>query len=564
MKFYSVVIEGGVYINQPKPIPRKYDELMRNIETGIYQIPKFQRDFIWEKERVAKLLDSIIKGYPIGTFILWKTRDRLRSVKKIGSEIFKEIPEGDFVYYILDGQQRVTSLYLPVKGTVLKEGENYKEIYVDIEEAKKWFENSEYDGDMVTIEKPEHNLFITFHDLVNERTSKLARKFDGRVDRDFIEDLIDDIKDMIRGYEFSTIEIENQPLGRVTEIFTRINTAGKTLTLFEIMNAKVYQESNGKVIFDLEEEFNTLINELESANYETIAENRTILLQLISLILKQNAKRDVILSLPKEDFINVWDDSVKSLKLAIDKIRTYFRIPVSKLVPYYVLLVPIAYFYYINNFKEPNPDQTKDLEKYFFRSAFTNRFSSAVESKLNNDIKIIEKIKNKEKINWNNEIPVNFDKELLIEWLKEPFTASNAFDKGVLCILAYFQPKRFNDNGIVILDNSWLNRSNSKNYHHFFPKAYLKKVGKTDYANALANITFVDDYLNKREIKAKPPSKYILKEYAKINPHLSDTLKSHLIDDINDFGISNDDYDKFLEKRSKKILNEIIKRIGDV
>ena len=64
-------------MNQPKPIPRKYDELMRNIENGIYQIPKFQRDFIWEKERVAKLLDSIIKRYSIGTFILWKTRDRL-------------------------------------------------------------------------------------------------------------------------------------------------------------------------------------------------------------------------------------------------------------------------------------------------------------------------------------------------------------------------------------------------------------------------------------------------------------------------------------------------------
>ena len=551
-------------MNQPKPIPRKYDELMRNIENGIYQIPKFQRDFIWEKERVAKLLDSIAKGYPIGAFILWKTRDRLRSVKKIGSEIFKELPEGDFVYYILDGQQRITSLYLAVKGINLSGGDNYKEIYVNLEEAKKWLKNPEYDGEIVTIEKPEHNLFISFYELVNERTSKLARKFDGSVDRDFIEDLIDDLKDMIRGYEFSTIEIENQPLGRVTEIFTRINTAGKTLTLFEIMNAKVYQEMNGTVIFDLEEKFNELINDLENANYETIAENRTIILQLISLILKQNAKRDAILSLPKEDFINIWDDAVKALKLAIDKVRTYFRIPVSKLLPYYVLLVPIAYFYYINNFKETNPEQAKNLETYFFRSAFTNRFSSAVESKLNNDVKIMDKIRNKQKIDWNNEIPVNFDKNLLKDWLKEPFTTSNASNKGVLCILAYFQPKRFNDNGLVILDNSWLSRSNSRNYHHFFPKAYLKKVGKEDISNALANITFVDDYLNKREIRAKPPSKYILEEFAKLNSDIEETLKSHLIDDIKNFGITDDDYEIFLEKRSERVADEILKRIGGI
>jgi len=551
-------------VNQPKPIPRKYDELMRNIENGIYQIPKFQRDFIWEKERVAKLLDSIIKGYPIGTFILWKTRDRLRSVKKIGSEIFKELPEGDFVYYILDGQQRITSLYLAVKGIILNDGGNYKEISVDLEEAKKWIKYPEYDGEIVTIEKPKHNLFVTFYELVNGRTSKLARKFGSLVDRDYIEDLIDDLKDMIRGYEFSTIEIENQPLGRVTEIFTRINTAGKTLTLFEIMNAKVYQERNGKVIFDLEEKFNELINDLESANYGTIKDNKTIILQLISLILKQSAKRDAILSLPKEDFINIWDNAVRALKLAIDKVRTYFRIPVSKLLPYYALLVPIAYFYYINNFKELSPEQAKDLERYFFRSAFTNRFSSAVESKLTNDIKIMEKIKFKQKIDWSNELSVNFDKELLIERLKEPFTTSKAFDKGVLCILAYFQPKRFNDNGLVILDNSWLSHSNSKNYHHFFPKAYLKKIGKVDFANALANITFVDDYLNKREIKAKPPSRYVLAEFAKMNPYIDETLKSHLIDDINDFGVSNDDYDAFLEKRCEKIVNEILTRIGGI
>ena len=548
-------------MNQPKPIPRTYNELMNNIEKGIYQIPKFQRDFIWEKSQVAKLLDSIIKGYPIGTFILWKTKDRLRSVKKIGSEILREPPEGDFVYYVLDGQQRITSLYLAVKGIILSDGENYKELYVNLEEAKKWMENPEYEGEIVTIEKPKHNLFISFYELVNERTSKLARKFVSSVDRDSIEDLIDDLKDMVRGYEFSTIEIENQPLGRVTEVFTRINTAGKTLTLFEIMNAKVYQEIDGKVIFDLEEKFNELINDLENANYETIAENKTIILQLVSLILKRNAKRDAILSLPKEEVIDIWNDAVKALKLAIDKIRTHLRIPVSKLLPYYVLLVPIAYFYYTNNFEEPDATQTKNLEIYFFRAAFTNRFSSAVESKLNNDIQIIDKIKQKDKVDWDKEIPVNFDRNSLINWLKEPFTTSNAFDKGVLCILAYFQPRRFNDNGLVILDNSWLSRSNSRNYHHFFPKAYLRKKGEGDLANALANITFIDDYLNKRIIKAKPPSKYILEEFAKKNPDIEETLKSHLIDDIDTFGITHNNYDDFLEKRSERIAREILKRI---
>ncbi|WP_300704040.1 DUF262 domain-containing protein, partial [uncultured Campylobacter sp.] len=94
-------------MQQPKPISRRYDDIIRNIENGIYQIPKFQR-------KSAKLIESLLKGYPIGSFILWKTKERLKSLKKLGGEILKEIEEGDFVYYILDGQQRITSLYLAI------------------------------------------------------------------------------------------------------------------------------------------------------------------------------------------------------------------------------------------------------------------------------------------------------------------------------------------------------------------------------------------------------------------------------------------------------------------
>ena len=61
-------------MQQAKPIGRKYDDIIRNIESGIYQIPKFQRDFVWDKNKSAKLIESLLKGYPIGSFILWKLK----------------------------------------------------------------------------------------------------------------------------------------------------------------------------------------------------------------------------------------------------------------------------------------------------------------------------------------------------------------------------------------------------------------------------------------------------------------------------------------------------------
>lgn len=58
----------------PEPVSRQFSTLMNDIETGKLKIPQFQRDFIWEIKKSSDLLDSIVKGYPIGTFILWKTK----------------------------------------------------------------------------------------------------------------------------------------------------------------------------------------------------------------------------------------------------------------------------------------------------------------------------------------------------------------------------------------------------------------------------------------------------------------------------------------------------------
>jgi len=66
-------------MNQPEPQASSLATLLAEIEKGLIKIPQFQRDFVWRKQKSAKLLDSIFKGYPIGTFILWRTKVRLIS-----------------------------------------------------------------------------------------------------------------------------------------------------------------------------------------------------------------------------------------------------------------------------------------------------------------------------------------------------------------------------------------------------------------------------------------------------------------------------------------------------
>ncbi|PYD84200.1 hypothetical protein DNF23_55850, partial [Pseudomonas syringae pv. pisi] len=63
------------FLLRPENAVKKYEALFLEIDSGQIKLPMFQREFVWDKEQSAKLIDSILKGYPIGTFILWKTKD---------------------------------------------------------------------------------------------------------------------------------------------------------------------------------------------------------------------------------------------------------------------------------------------------------------------------------------------------------------------------------------------------------------------------------------------------------------------------------------------------------
>ena len=127
-------MDGLIY--QPKPGTILYNNLIADIESGRIKIPQFQRKFVWSLEQTASLIDSILKGYPIGTVIIWETDERLRAVRNLGEVALPETPMGSKVQYVLDGQQRMTSLFVALKGIKLKnENEeivDYAEMYADL------------------------------------------------------------------------------------------------------------------------------------------------------------------------------------------------------------------------------------------------------------------------------------------------------------------------------------------------------------------------------------------------------------------------------------------------
>tara|TARA_R110001606_G_scaffold386007_1_gene549809 strand:- start:1376 stop:3490 length:2115 start_codon:yes stop_codon:yes gene_type:complete len=531
---------------QPKPDSKKYTDLISEIQKGQIKIPKFQRDFVWSIDKTAKLLDSILKGYPIGTFILWETNERLNDIKNIGNLVLPPVPDDIKVQYVLDGQQRITSLYAAFLGaSIQKEGEkkitNYGSIFVDLEGD---IDNN--DEQIIVSEQPETKN-ISLKDLLNSKYSDLRENYSNEdIDK------IQEYKETFTSYDFSTVVLRKEDIDSAIEVFTRINTGGQTLTLFEIMSAKTYDEEQK---FDMQDRFQKLLKQLEVSKYETISS--TVILNVLGLILSKNkeCKRKVVLQLDKQSIIDIWDDVISSLKESIDYFRSVYRIPVSTLLPYDALLVPFSYFFYYQK-EKPKGEQIKYLEEFFWRISLSYRYSSSTESKLAQDIKRIDQILNGERPNYDElKVFLSSPRDLI----DTNFSAGNSYCKAVLCLLAYSEPKDFQDNGKVILDNSWLKMANSKNYHHFFPKSYLRKQGIGN-ENSIVNITLVGADLNKRKIRAKAPSIYI-QDFLDENAELHKSIKSHLIDNIDDFGIHSDDYSVFLEKRATSIYNALKNRI---
>ena len=527
-------------MQQPQPGSQALSSIVHEIERGSVKVPQFQRDFVWSKDKSARLLDSLLKGFPIGTFILWKTDEELRSIRNLGGVDLLPTPKGDSVQYVLDGQQRLTSLFATLKGlTVQRTGrtENFREMYVDLAAGP--------DESLVftDVSQTQSDSCVPFADLVKKDFDELG------VLPEFRE-RVRNYKRIIDGYQCSVIVVPEARIDTATEIFTRINVTGKPLSVFEIMVAKTFDYDKN---FDLAEKTNYLIEDLADHDYGTLPD--IVFLQAASVIMTKECSKKHILQLNKQKFIETWATTEDAIRSAVDYLRMSLLVPVSQLLPYKALLVPIAYFF-AKHPAPPSGEMDDRLRDFFWRVSLSGRYSYSLETRLAQDVHIIDDILDGKQPVY--DYPVKPTKEFVES--SGAFNAGRSFVKAVLCCLAGKRPRSFKNNAHVIINNDWLKRANSKNYHHFFPKASFKGQHANDKRiNHIANITIVDDYVNKREIRSKRPSVYI-EEFQKKNVNIPKALRTHLIS-MDQAGILDDDYDKFFNYRCRAIARELAKKL---
>lgn len=517
------------------------ENILQDAQKGQIKIPQFQRRFVWDVTDCAKLLDSILKGYPVGSLIYWKTKESLRVVRNVGNFKFPSIPTDDYAFYVLDGQQRITSIIASLTGQCIDDAD-YSKIFINL------IATEDEEIVITDVSDLKENEYISLAELYAFDFASIMQKYQSNSE---VINRIGKYSNKLKTYEFPKVELSEAPLNIATEVFTRINTSGKSLSIFEIMCAKMYSEDP---IFDLYENRIEQAAAWQMVSYESIPD--TTVLQAMGVCLCKSCKGTDILNLNKKDFIKAWPEVSKAFDMTIEYFKNTYGVPVSKLVPYDALYVPFVYYFYKKKVR-PTGDEQKYLKDYFWRATFSERFTEGAVSKINQDItNVIDVIlAGKEPV---------YEYSLVIT--KDSITRSGAFStgsayiKGILCILCGKNPVSFIDGHAVTVDNSWLSQGNSKNYHHFFPKDYMKKnkpLIAESLVNHIVNITIVDAWLNKGQIKAKAPSVYMT-EFKNLNVNIATHMKSHLIDDLDEYGVFTDDYHIFFEARLKAIHKEMI------
>lgn len=525
--------------------PSLSDLLFEIGKRGTIRIPRFQREYVWESTRVIRLLDSIYREFPIGSLFFWITPREYRSLYKQIPELkLPEPAEYDQIKLILDGQQRVTSLFVTAKGLrITQDGgqeRDYRKICFDLD-AKGQGEQIPF------LVRPEDK----------QRFISLWRLFDSAGEEEVYDSLTLDrrrafkeCQKILCNYPLSVVEVEDKDLSEAVLIFERINQGGKKLNLFDLVVASTWSPT-----FDLKEEVNGLNAQIDKAGFGRIDEETVT--QALALAIKRQCTRAVQLTLTQDEIQSNWERVSTAIKLAIDYARENLGVRIAEFLPYAPMLALLSYLYVKNETKALSPSQAAFVEGWFWRSAFSNRYAGSVLTDMGNDVRdFFDPIVAGDPVKFAPAIDLTQED---LHRLK--MSTRSAVKNAILCMLALRHPRHFRNNGIIVLDRKLCSDYNAKEKHHIFPKAFLKKRKLSD-KHLLANFTFIPNELN-QAIKDKPPSEY-LAAFKKENPEFDAAMDSHLIPIGQDAGVWADNYQQFVKQRVSLIFKEIEKRVGRI
>lgn len=471
-------------------------KIIDKITSGEIRIPAFQRGFVWSPEQVAFLLDSVYKGFPIGTVLLWRTRERLNVEKDLGDFTLPE-PQKDYpIDYVLDGQQRLTSLFSVFQTELIPNNEgDWADIYFDFERDDNVQESKFVPLREEDVDPKRYFPMKTMFDSVEYRkaTNDLSAENTAKIDK---------VQERFKEVQIPVQLMETEDKNMVAIVFERINRAGTQLDTFQLLSAWSWSTD-----FDLQDEFAQLAEELEPFGFGDISLDKDLQLKCCSGVIKREASPASIISLRGEDVRNNFEKIKNGIRSSIDFLQRELNIYSLKTLPYPAMIVALTRFFATDKVNGVlyTEKQRRQLIRWFWRSCFSRRYTSGVSDMHIQDMKSMDELRKDKNFDISS-FPCNIDKTF---FTSNQFNLSAVNTKTYITLLASQTPKSFISGAKVDLQRVLKNVSRNE-FHHVFPVNFLQGQGVVKKEiNILANICFLNNADNQR-IKDKAPSDYKL------------------------------------------------------
>ena len=371
-----------------RPDKDKISSYISNFEKGNLQVPAFQRKFVWNNEKKLDLFDSIKRGYPIGSVLLWQPNfESEEDYEKFGGEKLGAyyIPKRNAnSFYILDGFQRLSTLIgcllhpqkAKVKGIIRDEKEWFKEFNIIYNLKDESFEINrlkDFEG--------LKNYQIPIYKLVDGKEFFNFQKSLFQEEQEIIQEYIEkyeEISLIFQSYELPNINAYGGSITEAVDIFQRLNSTGAPITKDWVISALAYGQDRN---YHFATEIDLLLDDdLSNYNFQNI--KREVILQCITNSfggvyfdqVSKNSNKKLEELVKREDFIPITKDTF----IAIEKTSKFFfenlNVLDSKYIPYN------NQFIFINDFfsKRDNPtkDQIQELKRWFWITSYSNYFTN--------------------------------------------------------------------------------------------------------------------------------------------------------------------------------------------
>lgn len=547
--------------------PRALKELLGEIHTRTTALPDFQRDFVWDPGATQELIVSIANNYPAGSIL--RVRDTRRVFAAREFEGAPALNGTKHTFLVLDGQQRLTSLYQAFYGVgehryylnlrKLIDGSDFEEAISHVRAKTKWAQtHDDFELQAKELLLPlatlkggsggflQWMLRVTNPLSAAERLALLDRL--SAIEEKWIK-TIDD-------YHFPVVTLSDrtEPDALCT-IFETLNRTGVKLSVFELLTARFWaQDINLRARWDDARKTHPIIEDFDVDPY--------YLLQAISLACRAtpSCKRGDVLNLTGTDIDAWWDKVVHAMALGLEILRDDCKVMLPKWLPYQTMLAPMtAVLAGVDPTKTPAEGVRREkIRRWFWCSVFGQTYESSPNSQSAKDVSDVGA--------WlaggalpESVVGLRFDPKAL----REVTPRQRAIYRGAMCLVlgSGTGARDFHTQGVI---TGKLMTEQGIDDHHVFPADFLQKkkdVQPARLRDCVLNRALIDRTTN-QIISNRAPSDYLAQIKSTEGFPFEDVMRSHLLppDDASPFW--NDDYEAFLAGRQDALWREIQRVTG--